>query len=442
MKIVYIDCAMGAAGDMLISALADTFDDKKKIEDELNNINIPHVRFELVDSYKCGIKGIHTNVYVGDELEEAHDVINQSNHEHLHIHANDSSLVRSSDGHTLEHHHHTSLSDVKNIINGLNVSDKVKSDAIEVYKLLASAESKVHGKEISDIHFHEVGTMDAIGDVAAVCFLFDKIKADKIIVSPINVGKGFVKCAHGTLPVPAPATEELLMGVPIYSGDVTGELCTPTGAALIKYFADEFGNMPIMTTDKIGFGHGQKDFEIANTLRVKVGVFYNEKSDFNKPGAKNLQNSADNDEKFSFSKDNNINIDSKLTDTCIELSCNLDDMTGEEIGYAIELLLKEGAKDVYTTQIGMKKSRPGIKLSCICASNDIDKFVKLIFANTTTIGIRSTEYKRYILDRKSDTITTRFGDVRKKISSGYGTLKEKLEYDDIKKVIENKDRGN
>lgn len=392
MKIMYIECNMGAAGDMLTAALAEVTGDVRSCEAELNSLGIPGVSYSLVPSVKCGITGTHSEVSVIGMVEDEHTHEHEHHHhDHEHEHAHEHE----------HHHHHSSLHDVEHIIGGLKVSDKVKSDAIAVYKLIAEAEGKAHGKEVTEIHFHEVGTMDAIADVVGFCSLMEKIAPDKVIVSPVHVGFGEVRCAHGVLPVPAPATAHILEGVPVYGGEVKGELTTPTGAALLKHFASGFGNMPVMSVKKTGYGMGSKDFERANCVRIMVGE------------------SADND-----------------SDKVAELCCNVDDMTGEEIGYATDLLMKQGALDVFTTPVGMKKNRPGILITCICKPSEKERFAKLIFENTTTIGIRYSLKDRFILDRHEETVTTRYGEVKIKISEGYGVKKVKPGYDDVSRIAD------
>lgn len=395
MKIMYIECNMGAAGDMLTAALAETTGDVKACEASLNALGIPGVKYSLSPSVKCGITGTHADVSVNGETEDEHM------HDHHHDHHHDEHH-HEEHHHDREHghHHHSSLHDIEHIINSLNVSDKVKADSIAVYKLIAEAESKAHGRDITEIHFHEVGTMDAVADVVGFCTLMEKIAPDKVIVSPIHVGCGEVKCAHGILPVPAPATAHILEGIPVYGGEVRGELCTPTGAALLKHFATGFGSMPIMRVEKTGYGMGKKDFERANCVRIMTGK------------------SAANE-----------------VDKVCELCCNVDDMTGEETGYATELLMKEGALDVFTTPVGMKKNRPGILITCLCRTEDKEKFAKLIFENTTTIGIRYCLKDRFVLERREEKVTTKYGDVKVKISEGFGVKKVKPGYDDISGLI-------
>lgn len=387
MKTLYLDCSMGAAGDMLAAALLELLPDPDAFVAELNALAIPDVKFSREASVKCGITGTHLQVTVHGEEEGAHD------HHHAHSHDHHD--------HAHSHHHHASLHDIEHIVRGhLSLPATVADNVMAVYRLIADAESKAHGKSVSEIHFHEVGTMDAIADITAVCLLMHRLAPDEIIVSPVHVGSGQVHCAHGILPVPAPATATILQDVPIYGGSIQGELCTPTGAALLKHFADSFGEMPVMRTSAIGYGMGKKDFPAANCVRALLG-----------------ERSA-------------------ASDDVIELCCNIDDMTGEAIGYAFDKLFAAGALDVYTIPIGMKKSRPGHLLHVICREADKDALVRALFAHTTTIGIRENRLRRYTLDRRIETIETADGPVRRKCSTGYGVSREKFEHDDLARIAD------
>lgn len=386
MKTLYLDCSMGAAGDMLAAALLELLPDPDAFVAELNALAIPGVRFSREASVKCGITGTHLQVTVHGEEECAHD------HDHAHAHHHDHAHI---------HHHHASLHNIEHIVRGhLSLPATVADNVMAVYRLIADAESKAHGKSVSEIHFHEVGTMDAIADITAVCLLMHRLAPDEIIVSPVHVGSGQVHCAHGILPVPAPATATILQDVPIYGGSIQGELCTPTGAALLKHFANSFGEMPVMRTSAIGYGMGQKDFPAANCVRALLG-----------------ERSA-------------------ASDDVIELCCNIDDMTGEAIGYAFDKLFAAGALDVYNIPIGMKKSRPGHLLHVICREADKDALVRALFAHTTTIGIRENRFRRYTLDRHIETIETADGPVRRKCSTGYGVSREKFEHDDLARIAD------
>lgn len=387
MKTLYLDCSMGAAGDMLAAALLELLPDPDAFVAELNALAIPDVKFSREASVKCGITGTHLQVTVHGEEEGAHD------HHHAHSHDHHD--------HAHSHHHHASLHDIEHIVRGhLSLPTTVADNVMAVYRLIADAESKAHGKSVSEIHFHEVGTMDAIADITAVCLLMHRLAPDEIIVSPVHVGSSQVHCAHGILPVPAPATATILQDVPIYGGSIQGELCTPTGAALLKHFADSFGEMPVMRTSAIGYGMGKKDFPAANCVRALLG-----------------ERSA-------------------ASDDVIELCCNIDDMTGEAIGYAFDKLFAAGALDVYTIPIGMKKSRPGHLLHVICREADKDALVRALFAHTTTIGIRENRFRRYTLDRRIETIETADGPVRRKCSTGYGVSREKFEHDDLARIAD------
>lgn len=370
MKTLYLDCGMGAAGDMLTAALLELLPDPDVFVEKLNALEIPGVQIKKEKAVKCGITGTHVSVTVHGMEED----------EHLH------------------EHHHSSMHEIEHIVSSLNIPPKVQKDVLAVYGLIAEAESHVHGVSVTDIHFHEVGTVDAIADITAVCMLMNELSPDEIIVSPVHVGSGQVKCAHGILPVPAPATAFILKDVPIYGGSVKGELCTPTGAALLKYYAARFGDMPVMKTQAIGYGMGKKDFPAANCVRAMLGE------------------TAD------------------KTDVVSELSCNVDDMTAEEISFASERLFEGGAREVYTVPIGMKKSRPGTLIRVICTVQDIEKILGLLFKYTTTIGVRETLTQRYILDRSIETLQTPYGEVRRKVSCGYGVSRRKYEYDDLSRI--------
>ena len=366
---------MGAAGDMLMSALLELHPDAESFIDKLNALGIPNVTVSRTSSVKCGITGTHIDVCVGGVHED----------EHMHGH---------------HHHHHTGMHEIKHIIEHLDIPEKVRSDILSVYRLIAEAESRAHGCEIEQIHFHEVGQMDAVADITGVCMLVYELGIDKIIASPVRVGFGRVKCAHGMLPVPAPATAHILKDIPIYGGDIRGEMCTPTGAALLAHFVNEFGDMPVMHVSKIGYGMGTKDFDTANCLCVMLGETAGE------------------------------------AEQVLELKCNIDDMTAEEIGYATGQLMKSGAIDVFTVLIGMKKNRPGTLLSCICKKSDKEAMINAIFRYTSTIGIRQNICERYILNRTETAVKTKYGDVRVKCSEGYGVKRIKTEYDDIAKISE------
>ena len=251
MKVMHIDCSMGAAGDMLSAALLELLPDNERdgFVESLNKLGIPGVSVEAEPSVKCGVSGTHIRVRVHGQ-EEGH-----------------------THGHDAHHHEHRGMEEIEHIVNHFEgLSEKVRDDVMNVYKIIADAESKAHGVPVAEVHFHEVGAMDAVADVSAVCMLMDRIGAERVTASPVNVGGGTVKSAHGILPVPAPATAFILEGIPYYSGDIKSELCTPTGAALLRYFVEGYGDMPSMTIEAEGHGMGTKDFDVANCVRVMLGT--------------------------------------------------------------------------------------------------------------------------------------------------------------------------
>ena len=379
MKTLYLDCGMGAAGDMLCAALLELFPQPETIIEELNTLGIPHVDFSAQKTSKCGIMGTHVSVKVHGEEEG----------EHHHTH----------DGHTHSHHHaHSSLHDIEHILSHMHISSKIRNDVMNVYGLIADAESKAHGVPVSEIHFHEVGNLDAIADVTAVCLLMDRLAPEKVIASPIHVGSGQVRCAHGILPVPAPATAHILQGCPIYGGKIQGELCTPTGAALLKYFVNEFGDMPLMRVTALGYGMGKKDFEAANCVRAMIGETESTK------------------------------------DVMYELNCNVDDMTAEQIGFALECCFKAGAVEAFTIPINMKKSRPGTLIRVLCSEALKESLISTIFKFTSTAGIRETKVTRSVLDRSFTEVETPYGKIRRKDYFGYGVSRYKYEYDDLARI--------
>ena len=318
------------------------------------------------------------------------------------------------------------MHDIEAIVTGLNVPEDVKKDVLSVYKAIAEAEGTVHGKPAGEVHFHEVGTMDAVADITAVCMLIREIAPDEIVASPVATGYGTVRCAHGVLPVPAPATALLLKGIPSYAGQVNGEICTPTGAALIGHFADRFGQMPAMRTKAVGYGMGTKDFEeTANCLRVFLG------EEAEMPGSRS---GAEISAESGFHDEEKTPVGDVTPKTVTELSCNVDDMTGEEMGFASERLFAEGALDVYVIPIYMKKSRPGMLIRVMCRNKDKDKMVKAIFRYTSTIGIRENIMRRYVLHRETERIGADGTMITKKNVEGYGVSRSKFEYEDLAEV--------
>lgn len=389
MKTIYLDCGMGAAGDMLAAALLELLPDREAFIHRMNALEIPGVKISAEKTVKCGITGTHFRVEIHGE-EEGHE--HHHHHEHGHEHSHD------------HPHTHSSMDHIQRIVYALPIPTMVKLEIMSVYERIADAESRVHGVPVTDIHFHEVGAMDAVADITAVCWLMHLLKADRVVASPVHVGSGTVRCAHGVLPVPAPATALLLQGIPTYGGEILGELCTPTGAALLGHFVTEYGPQPAMAVSAVGYGMGRKDFPRANCLRAMLGEELTKET----PGE------------------------------VVELRCNIDDMTGEDIGFAMEQLMAGGALDVFTVPVGMKKSRPGVMLCVLCTGEKREDMIRLLLHHTTTLGVRETLCRRTVLSRREETVSTPLGPVRRKCSRGSGTEHCKWEYEDISAIAREK----
>ena len=372
MRTLFLECNAGASGDMILGALTDLLKDPAELGAMLESSGIPGVRCEIETSDRSSITGTSVRILV-DGVEEG------------------------TPGEK-KHHEHHSLGDVMGTIAGLKVSDRVKKDASEIYSIIAEAESQVHGKPVSEVHFHEVGALDAIADIVGVCLLVEKLAPEQIISSPLRTGYGTVECAHGVLPVPAPATANILKGMPVYAGDEEGEFTTPTGAAIIKHFATRYAQMPVMEYEDCGIGFGKKSSKTANMLRAYIGEA------------------------------------EEAMPTVTEIRTDIDDMTPEDLGGIIDLLMASGALDASICPVIMKKSRPGYILSCICRDEDTDDMAMIILAHTSSVGLRFHRCQRYEMKPSFIKYRTDFGDVRIKISEGYGLRKWKPEHDDMTKA--------
>ncbi len=394
MNTLYIECNMGAAGDMLMSALYEICEQKDFFLKTMNHAFSKYgISVSAEPMKKCGISGTHMNVLIGNTAEGEEHEKSETHHSHT----------------------HATYASISEQIKELLLPEPVKKNAGEIYQLIGDAEAKVHNTGLEQIHFHEVGSLDALADVCGCALLIHLIAPDKILASPLHAGSGFVKCAHGVLPVPAPATAELLKGIPFYSGSIVGELLTPTGAAILKHYVEDFTSMPVMTLNQTGYGMGKKDFEIANCVRIFSGEMKSTEVSIS-PEAPAEPEVPDYDDKI------------------LSISCNLDDMTGEALSYASEVLLNEGALDVYTIPIQMKKGRPGVILTCLCELNDKEKFTGLFFKHTTTRGIRYATFERAKLTSTFETLETSAGEVHIKKSSGYDVTHIKPEFEDLKTI--------
>jgi uncharacterized protein (TIGR00299 family) protein len=396
---IYLDCTMGASGDMLMGALYELLPDGELFLERMRALGLPGVDIDAERTVKRGVAGTKMRIKVDGE-EETYPEDALPDHPHTHDHA----CENGHDGAPLhpheQVHRHYSYKEVADIITGLDLADNVKADALAVYRILGEAEAEVHGVSPQDIAFHEVGSMDAIADIVGCCLLFQMLGPDKVEASAVHVGSGFVRCAHGLLPVPTPATARILQGVPIYGGRIQGELCTPTGAALLKHFVRRFGEMAPMAVSKIGYGMGTKDFEAPNCVRA----FLSDRKD--------------------------------PQDTVAEITCNLDDMTSEAIGFATQLLLDAGALDVFTTPVYMKKNRPSVLLTCLCRPDDRHEMTRLMLTHTTTLGVRYRNVLRDVMEVSTHTVETAYGKIRIKTGRGHGIKKRKPEYEDVKAAAE------
>lgn len=423
MRTLYIECNMGAAGDMLMAALYELLEDKEEFLNVMNHLGLPGVRLEAQSGSSCGIAGTHMKVTVhGEEetepaaagcrqehhqgssvhTEQHHGHCHEQDHGHDHgdhhgeHHEHDAGTQGSHGHHHQGGHHHASLGYIARLIDGLELPDEVKHHARAVYDAIAEAEAKAHGCPVGDVHFHEVGALDAVADVTGVCYAMYLLQPERIVVSPVHVGSGTVRCAHGIMPVPAPATAALLAGVPAYGGNIRGELCTPTGAALLVHFADSFGPMPAMISRGVGIGIGTKTFEQANCIRCFLGDMQEEKN-------------------------------GEIT----ELVCNIDDMTPEALSFACSRLLELGALDVYTVAGTMKKGRSGHVLTVLCPPDQEEVFARHILAQTTTNGLRARRCGKYFLAPGTERVQTPWGEVRIKKAEGFGVTHRKPEYEDV-----------
>lgn len=448
MKTLYLECNMGAAGDMLMAALYELLDDQPAFLQKMQELGLHGVQVTAEPAKTCGIAGTHMRVTVHgeeehepdahehdhhhdhhhDDHEQKHHHHHHDDHDHEHHHDHhhgdhDHHHDHHHDDHDHEHHHHHDDHEHKHhhehehdhhhhhatpghiaaVIDGLNLPDAVKQHARAVYDAIAQAEAKAHGCPVGDVHYHEVGALDAVADVTGVCYAMYLLGVDRVVVSPIHVGSGTVRCAHGVMPVPAPATANLLAGVPVYGGSVQGELCTPTGAALLTHFADAFEKMPVMRTQKVGIGIGTKQFEEqANCVRA----FWGE-------------------------------TEAQTNGTITELVCNLDDMTAEALALACEQLLAAGALDVYTVPGTMKKGRAGQVLTVLCEDKDTAHMAEQVLALTTTNGLRVRRCEKYFLQPSVREVSTAWGQVRVKVAESFGITHAKPEFEDVAAIARN-----
>ncbi|MBU3159379.1 nickel pincer cofactor biosynthesis protein LarC [Clostridium frigoris] len=441
MKILYYDCFSGISGDMNLGALLDLGIDKKYLVDELSKLNLNGYEIKVSRDIRKGIEGTKVDVIL-QEHDHAESEHNHAEGEHDHAggehnhdeceHNHQHSHEEVSEVHLHEHHHehlhndnegahthvHTgiehihkdqrNLNDIEKIINSSELSSKVKELSMKIFMKVALAEAKVHGKPLYEIHFHEVGAVDSIVDIVGAAICLTCLNVDKIMSSSVELGGGFVKCAHGLIPVPAPATVEILKGIPVKLGAVPFETTTPTGAAILAANVCEFKDDNNFIINKIGYGIGNRDTEIPNVLRVMLVE----------------------------EVDKQI-ISTKYDDETVEqiIECNIDDMNPELYEYIIDMVFNEGALDAYITPIIMKKGRPSVKISILCEEDKTTRMKEILFRETTTLGVRSFKVDKTKLKRKFIKVNTSYGEVTVKESYYKGEkIKSKFEYEECKRI--------
>ena len=422
-KILFFDCFSGISGDMTLGALLDLGLDRQTFLKELEKLHVEGYHISFDKAVKNGITGNYVKVHLIDECygEHEHGIEREQHvgHEHSserehhegHEHGSEGEQhvghERGSEQEHHNHHNHRNLTDINRIIDESGITPGAKELAKRIFLRVAKAEGKVHNRKLEEVHFHEVGAVDSIVDIVGTAILIDMLRPDMVCASVIQDGRGFVKCQHGKLAVPVPAVSEIFADsdAVIRQIDIETELVTPTGAAIIAELASSYGNMPEMNVRKIGWGAGTKDLEIPNLLKVSLGEY------------------AESDEDFSDKED-----------SVLVLETNLDDCTGEYLGYVLERLFEQGALDVFFTPIFMKKNRPAYRMTVICEPEDMRKMEELIFMHTTTIGLRKRLENRTVLPRKKEVLRTKYGELEvKKVAVG---AKERLypEYESAKKL--------
>ncbi|WP_297425857.1 nickel pincer cofactor biosynthesis protein LarC [Clostridium sp.] len=442
MKILYYDCFCGISGDMNLAALLDLGVPRDYLIKELSKLNLgSEYEIKIESAAKLGITGTRVDVILKnhkhDSKIEVEEALNHDHHDHKHEHTHNDDSSSHNNHHSHDHshnhddshqhnhefkhshedkvhnhshadgheHHHRNLNDIENIINSSDLSDKVKKLSMNMFMKVAEAEAKVHGKTLYEVHFHEVGAIDSIVDMVGAAICLDYLNIDKIIASPVQVGGGFVKCAHGLMPVPAPATVEILKDIPINTGIVQFETTTPTGAAILAANVKEFTSKIDFSIKKIAYGIGHRDLSIPNVLRVYLG----EK------------------EKLEEIEEQYI------------LETNIDDMNPELYGYVEEKLFEAGALDVFKTPIFMKKGRPGIKLSVLISEQIENDILDIIFEETTSLGVRKYKVEKIMLNREFSKVQTEYGEITIKKSYYKGKLvKYKPEYEECKSIAKEK----
>jgi uncharacterized protein (TIGR00299 family) protein len=424
MRIAYLECFSGVSGDMFLGALVDAGVPASLLEKTVAALGVG-ARLEVSRVVRSGISATKVDVYVDGEKdlprEEYWERQRSHSHEHRghehehhgdeHSHPGESSRAEPalslSKGVPAPHEHARGLTEIREIISAASISEGAKKTAIAVFEALGQAEAKIHNTSLESVHFHEVGAVDAMVDIVCAAVGAEALGVDQIICSPLNVGGGTVKCAHGIFPVPAPATVELLANAPVYSSGLQAELVTPTGAAIVKTLVSRFASFPEMKIEKCGYGAGSRDFPgHPNVVRLTIGETVS-----NALAAKTA------------------------SETITVLEANLDDLNPQVFGYVMDRLFEEGALDAFGMPVQMKKNRPGTLLTVLCKPEDAGKLTQLIFTETTTLGIRRRDEMRQTLARRWEKVQTQWGEVRVKIASMNGTITNYApEYEDCRRI--------
>jgi len=420
MRVAYLDCFSGISGDMFLGALVDAGVPGQLLEATVSALNIG-ARLEVSRVIRSGISALKVDVYSHGEKdlprevywEQRTAVASHAAHSHGHAH-NDAPSSEAAGPHQHEHHpdhaHGRGLAEIRGIIRDAAISPSAKQTAIRIFEALGAAEARIHSSEIEKVHFHEVGAVDAMVDITCAAVGVEALGVQEIVCSPLNVGGGTVQCAHGTFPVPAPATVELLQGAPVYSSGIQAELVTPTGAALVKTLVKRFSSFPAMNIEKTGYGAGTRDLPgHANVVRLTLGELH-------------------------------AGMEAGVVhETITILEANLDDLNPQVFGYVTDCLLEEGALEAFGVPVQMKKGRPGMLLTVLCRREDADKLTHLVFRETTTLGVRRRDEQRHALARRWATVSTPWGDVRMKVASLNGTVTNYApEYEDCRRIAAEK----
>ena len=394
MRIGYLDCFSGISGDMFLGALLDAGLPASVLEETVAALNVG-ARLEISRLTRSGISATKVNVWIGDEKDLPREQVS-----HVHQH---------------EHHHHErphrGLKEIREIIHKASIAPAAQERALAIFQVLGEAEAKIHNTDVEKIHFHEVGAVDAIVDIVCAAVGSLALGVDEWVCSPLNVGGGTVDCAHGRFPVPSPATVELLRGAPVYSSGISAELVTPTGAAIVKTLCKCFAPFPAMKIATTGYGAGSRDFpRQPNVLRLTIGEAV----------ATHLAAGTEIPE-----------------DTIAVLEANLDDLNPQVFGYVMERLLAEGALDVFGTPVQMKKNRPGMLLTVLARPDDVPRLTKLVFGETTTLGIRMRQERRQTLVRRRVSVQTPWGEVRMKVANLNGSIANYApEFEDCRRIAD------